>query len=69
MNHLIAESQDCIHQLLRELKSTNTGTESQPNYLDDLLSHLRPHCWFIAHIASHLELPTDKWPAFVHYME
>jgi hypothetical protein len=68
MDHRIAESQDCINQLLQELKNPGSGTEPQPQIMNNILSHLRPHFRSIAHIASQLEPPIDKWSAFVHYM-
>ncbi|KAF2438588.1 hypothetical protein P171DRAFT_491245 [Karstenula rhodostoma CBS 690.94] len=68
MDRRIAQSQDCINQLLQELETTYLRTESHHRFVSGILSALRPHFRTINHIALHLEPPTDKWSAFVHYM-
>lgn len=70
-DHRIAQSQDRINRLLKELEPTRAGSESHHWFVSDILNPpngLRLHFHPINHIATRLEPPTDKWSVFVHYM-
>ncbi|KAJ4356621.1 uncharacterized protein N0V89_004657 [Didymosphaeria variabile] len=68
LTHRISQSQDRLNRLLEELDRTTKRFLPHAGFTSNIVDSLRPHFKSMNHIASHLEPPTDKWSAFVHYI-
>ncbi|KAL1606367.1 hypothetical protein SLS60_003769 [Paraconiothyrium brasiliense] len=68
VTHRIPQSQDYINHLLAELDRPTKRSLPHAQFTTNIVSRLRPHFASMNHIASHLEPPTDKWSAFIHYV-
>lgn len=65
MDRRIAESQDRINLLLKELEAKS---EPHHQFVGHIFAELRPHLRAMDYIVSHLSSPDDKWSSFIHHV-